>query len=190
MHSDSVPGTYFTCFYIQFHSFAYKISHFSISFIHVVVDLYITNGACFQFTGRSVSTAISSGSALAFISAVLDAGGQTTRIDNGKEYYPYTTGTRSNNGREYYPYTTGKRPSASWFCDHLCPNEALGISLAIAGEDHVQWAWWSSHFVVLSPVFYFKNQRGQNLKISLGLYFSLAYHDLSVPEMVAIVVVV
>lgn len=32
--------------------------------------------------------AISAGAALAFTSPVLEAGGQTTRIDNGKEYYP------------------------------------------------------------------------------------------------------
>ncbi|KAE9466004.1 hypothetical protein C3L33_02080, partial [Rhododendron williamsianum] len=36
------------------------------------------------------STAISAGAALAVTSALIDAGGQTTRIDNGKEYYPYT----------------------------------------------------------------------------------------------------
>lgn len=49
---------------------------------------------CCPFPGRSISTAISAGSALAFTSAVIDAGGQTTRIDNGKEYYPYTTKKR------------------------------------------------------------------------------------------------
>ncbi|MBA0677218.1 hypothetical protein Goari_018636 [Gossypium aridum] len=46
------------------------------------------------FLGRSISTAISAGSALAFTSAVIDAGGQTTRLDTGKEYYPYTTKKR------------------------------------------------------------------------------------------------
>lgn len=45
--------------------------------------------------GRSINTAIKAGSALAFTSAVVDVGGQTTRIDNGKEYYPYTTKKRS-----------------------------------------------------------------------------------------------
>lgn len=49
-----------------------------------------------HFTGRSLSTAISAGAALAVTSAVIDAGGQTTRIDTGKEYYPYTTKKRSS----------------------------------------------------------------------------------------------
>ncbi|KAK3015173.1 hypothetical protein RJ639_005319, partial [Escallonia herrerae] len=44
--------------------------------------------------GRSISTAISAGAALAVTSALIDAGGQTTRIDNGKEYYPYNTKKR------------------------------------------------------------------------------------------------
>ncbi|MBA0818155.1 hypothetical protein Gohar_021346 [Gossypium harknessii] len=47
-----------------------------------------------HFAGRSISTAISAGTALAVTSAVIDAGGQTTRIDTGKEYYPYTTKKR------------------------------------------------------------------------------------------------
>ncbi|MBA0615619.1 hypothetical protein Godav_015740 [Gossypium davidsonii] len=51
------------------------------------------NGAV-HFAGRSISTAISAGTALAVTSAVIDAGGQTTRIDTGKEYYPYTTKKR------------------------------------------------------------------------------------------------
>ena len=41
-----------------------------------------------------MSSAIAAGSALAFTSALLDIGGRTTRTDNGKEYYPYTTGKR------------------------------------------------------------------------------------------------
>uniref|UniRef100_A0A7N2R7M9 Reverse transcriptase zinc-binding domain-containing protein n=1 Tax=Quercus lobata TaxID=97700 RepID=A0A7N2R7M9_QUELO len=48
---------------------------------------------CYMY--RSISTAISAGAALAFTSAVIDIGGQTTRVDNGKEYYPYTTKKRS-----------------------------------------------------------------------------------------------
>ncbi|KAK3446814.1 hypothetical protein EUGRSUZ_A02439 [Eucalyptus grandis] len=43
------------------------------------------------FAGKSISSAISAGSALAVTSALLDIGGQTTRVDTGKEYYPYTT---------------------------------------------------------------------------------------------------
>lgn len=48
------------------------------------------------FAGRSISTALSAGAALAVTSAIIDAGGQTTRIDNGKEYYAYTTKKKSN----------------------------------------------------------------------------------------------
>lgn len=47
-----------------------------------------------HITGRSISTAIAAGAALAFTSAILDIGGQTTRIDNGKEYAAYTTQKR------------------------------------------------------------------------------------------------
>ena len=50
---------------------------------------------CFV-SGKSISTAISAGAALAVTSALIDVGGQTTRIDNGKEYYPYTTKKRSH----------------------------------------------------------------------------------------------
>ncbi|CAD5172727.1 unnamed protein product [Musa acuminata subsp. malaccensis] len=45
--------------------------------------------------GRSIPTAISAGSALAFTSAMLDIGGRTARVDNGKECFPYTTEKRS-----------------------------------------------------------------------------------------------
>jgi hypothetical protein len=41
--------------------------------------------------GKSIQSALIGGSCLAFTSAVLDIGGNTTRVDNGKEYYPYTT---------------------------------------------------------------------------------------------------
>lgn len=30
------------------------------------------------------------GAALAVTSALIDSGGQTTRVDTGREYYPYT----------------------------------------------------------------------------------------------------
>ena len=49
----------------------------------------------FHLTGKTISTALSAGAALAITSAAIDAGGQTTRIDNGKEYYPYTMKKRS-----------------------------------------------------------------------------------------------
>ncbi|KAL4198191.1 hypothetical protein AMTRI_Chr03g44690 [Amborella trichopoda] len=44
-----------------------------------------------KLLARSIPTALSAGAALAVTSAIVDIGGQTTRIDNGKEYYPYTT---------------------------------------------------------------------------------------------------
>lgn len=50
---------------------------------------------CF-LSGKSISTAISAGAALAVTSALIDFGGQTTRVDTGKEYYPYTTKKRSH----------------------------------------------------------------------------------------------
>ncbi|KAL8252854.1 hypothetical protein R6Q59_036547 [Mikania micrantha] len=39
--------------------------------------------------------ALSAGSALAATSAAIDVGGQTTRVDTGKEYYPYATKKRA-----------------------------------------------------------------------------------------------
>ena len=39
---------------------------------------------------RSIPTAIAAGATLAVTSALIDSGGQTTRVDNGREYYPYT----------------------------------------------------------------------------------------------------
>jgi len=65
-------------------------------FINGAVGGFVAGASIYGFKGRSISTAISAGSALAFTSAVLDIGGRTTRIDNGKEYYPYTTGKRPN----------------------------------------------------------------------------------------------
>ncbi|KAL5983308.1 hypothetical protein ACLOJK_017392 [Asimina triloba] len=53
--------------------------------------LYSCGGGAVNFAARSIPTALSAGAALAFTSAVLDVGGQTTRIDNGKEYYAYDT---------------------------------------------------------------------------------------------------
>lgn len=44
--------------------------------------------------GRSIPTALSAGAALAVTSGIIDGLGATTRTDNGKEYYPYTTKKR------------------------------------------------------------------------------------------------
>jgi len=47
------------------------------------------------FTARSIPTAIAAGATLAVTSALIDSGGQTTRVDNGREYYPYTVEKRA-----------------------------------------------------------------------------------------------
>lgn len=54
-----------------------------------MADLIVT------LVGRSISTALSAGAALAVTSGVIDGLGATTRTDNGKEYYPYTTKKRA-----------------------------------------------------------------------------------------------
>ncbi|GMJ02305.1 hypothetical protein like AT2G42210 [Hibiscus trionum] len=63
-------------------------------FVNGAVGGFVAGASVLGFKGRSISRAISAGSALAFTSAVIDAGGQTTRVDTGKEYYPYTTKKR------------------------------------------------------------------------------------------------
>ncbi|XP_031504426.1 outer envelope pore protein 16-3, chloroplastic/mitochondrial [Nymphaea colorata] len=63
-------------------------------FINGAVGGFVAGASVLGFKGRSISTAISAGAALAFTSAVIDIGGQTTRVDNGKEYLPYTTEKR------------------------------------------------------------------------------------------------
>ncbi|KAK9921731.1 hypothetical protein M0R45_030230 [Rubus argutus] len=64
-------------------------------FINGAVGGFVAGSAILGYKARSIPTAISAGAALAVTSALIDAGGQTTRIDNGKEYYPYTTKKRS-----------------------------------------------------------------------------------------------
>ncbi|KAL2464712.1 Outer envelope pore protein 16-3 [Forsythia ovata] len=59
-------------------------------FVNGAVGGFVAGASVLGYKGRSISSAISAGAALAVTSAVVDAGGQTTRIDNGKEYYPYT----------------------------------------------------------------------------------------------------
>lgn len=65
-------------------------------FINGAVGGFAAGASVLGYKGKSISTAISAGAALAVASAVIDVGGQTTRIDNGKEYYPYTTKKRSH----------------------------------------------------------------------------------------------
>ncbi|KAF8403879.1 hypothetical protein HHK36_011985 [Tetracentron sinense] len=63
-------------------------------FVNGAVGGFVAGASVIGFKGRSISTALSAGAALAFTSAIIDAGGQTTRIDTGKEYYAYTTEKR------------------------------------------------------------------------------------------------
>ncbi|KAK4272573.1 hypothetical protein QN277_021109 [Acacia crassicarpa] len=63
-------------------------------FINGAVGGFAAGATILGYKGRSISTAISAGTALAVTSSIIDIGGQTTRIDNGKEYYPYTTKKR------------------------------------------------------------------------------------------------
>ncbi|KAI9122293.1 hypothetical protein K1719_006982 [Acacia pycnantha] len=65
-------------------------------FINGAVGGFAAGATILGYKGRSISTAISAGAALAVTSSIIDIGGQTTRIDNGKEYYPYTTKKRPN----------------------------------------------------------------------------------------------
>ncbi|XP_010943568.1 outer envelope pore protein 16-3, chloroplastic/mitochondrial-like [Elaeis guineensis] len=67
-------------------------------FINGAVGAFVAGASVYGLKGRSIQTAISAGSCLAFTSAVLDIGGRTTRMDTGKEYYPYTTEKRPSVG--------------------------------------------------------------------------------------------
>ncbi|XP_044508210.1 outer envelope pore protein 16-3, chloroplastic/mitochondrial-like [Mangifera indica] len=64
-------------------------------FINGAIGGFVSGATVLGYRGRSISTAISAGTALAVTSAAIDVGGQTTRRDTGKEYYPYTTKKRS-----------------------------------------------------------------------------------------------
>ncbi|CAI9301306.1 unnamed protein product [Lactuca saligna] len=63
-------------------------------FVNGAVGGFVAGAAIIGFKGKSISTALSAGAALAATSAAIDVGGQTTRMDTGKEYYPYTTKKR------------------------------------------------------------------------------------------------
>ena len=65
-------------------------------FINGAVGGFVAGASVLGYKGKSISTALSAGAALAVTSSLIDTGGQTTRIDNGKEYYPYTTKKRPN----------------------------------------------------------------------------------------------
>ncbi|KAL3637280.1 hypothetical protein CASFOL_019579 [Castilleja foliolosa] len=59
-------------------------------FVNGAVGGFAAGATVLGYKGKSVSTAISAGAALAVTSGLIDIGGQTTRVDTGKEYYPYT----------------------------------------------------------------------------------------------------
>ncbi|KAK6124633.1 hypothetical protein DH2020_016726 [Rehmannia glutinosa] len=59
-------------------------------FVNGAIGGFAAGASVLGFKGKSISTAISAGAALAVTSAMIDVGGQTTRVDTGKEYYPYT----------------------------------------------------------------------------------------------------
>ncbi|WOL19483.1 outer envelope pore protein [Canna indica] len=60
-------------------------------FINGAVGAFVAGASVYGYKGRSIQAAIAAGSALAVTSSVLDIGGRTTRVDNGKEYVPVTT---------------------------------------------------------------------------------------------------
>ncbi|PIA48624.1 hypothetical protein AQUCO_01400896v1 [Aquilegia coerulea] len=63
-------------------------------FVNGAVGGFVAGASVIGFKGRSIPTALSAGAALAFTSAVLDVGGQQTKVDVGKEYSAYTTEKR------------------------------------------------------------------------------------------------
>ncbi|KAF8729654.1 hypothetical protein HU200_017606 [Digitaria exilis] len=63
-------------------------------FVNGAVGAFVAGASVCGYRGEKlepIQSALIGGSCLAFTSAVLDIGGNTTRVDNGKEYYPYTT---------------------------------------------------------------------------------------------------
>ncbi|PHT37279.1 Outer envelope pore protein 16-3, chloroplastic/mitochondrial [Capsicum baccatum] len=63
-------------------------------FINGAVGGFVAGATVLGYKGRSISTALSAGTALAVTSGIIDGLGATTRTDNGREYYPYTTKKR------------------------------------------------------------------------------------------------
>ncbi|KAK3155096.1 hypothetical protein QOZ80_2BG0198790 [Eleusine coracana subsp. coracana] len=60
-------------------------------YVNGAVGAFVAGASVCGYRAKSIQSALIAGSCLAFTSAVLDIGGNTTRVDNGKEYYPYTT---------------------------------------------------------------------------------------------------
>ena len=62
--------------------------------VNGAVGGFVAGATILGYRGRSIKTALSAGSALAFTSAFLDFGDQTLKHDAGKEYAAYTTKKR------------------------------------------------------------------------------------------------
>ncbi|KAG8059629.1 hypothetical protein GUJ93_ZPchr0002g23749 [Zizania palustris] len=60
-------------------------------YVNGAIGAFVSGATVYGYRGRSIQSAIIAGSCLAFTSAALDIGGNTTKVDNGKEYYAYTT---------------------------------------------------------------------------------------------------
>ncbi|KAL5708703.1 hypothetical protein ACHQM5_019469 [Ranunculus cassubicifolius] len=63
-------------------------------FLNGTIGGFAAGASVIGFKARSIPTALTAGAALAFTSAVLDIGGQQTKVDVGKEYSAYTTEKR------------------------------------------------------------------------------------------------
>ncbi|CAL0311058.1 unnamed protein product [Lupinus luteus] len=64
--------------------------------VNGAVGGFVAGAAILGYKRRSIKTALSAGSALAFASAVQDFNGQTLKHDDGLEYAAYTTKKRSS----------------------------------------------------------------------------------------------
>lgn len=86
--------------------------------------------------GKSISTAISAGAALAVTSGIIDIGGQTTRVDTGKEYYPYTKKKRANT--EWVFSSSCWLKARIWKRSKPFPQTSCFLCIC-AGVDYVLW---------------------------------------------------
>ncbi|CAF2299804.1 hypothetical protein IGI04_016997 [Brassica rapa subsp. trilocularis] len=59
-------------------------------FFNGAIGGFVAGASVLGYRARSIPTAIAAGATLAVTSALIDSGGQTTRVDNGREYYPYS----------------------------------------------------------------------------------------------------
>nr|BAJ95373.1 predicted protein [Hordeum vulgare subsp. vulgare] len=59
-------------------------------FVNGAIGAFVSGATVYGYRGKSIKSALIGGSSLAFTSAILDVGGNTTRVDNGKAYHAYT----------------------------------------------------------------------------------------------------